>query len=57
VTGIPFDAWLRLAVRMGISPRDFWRLSLKEWRTLTKAAGPAPLGRGELEALRTRFPD
>lgn len=57
MSGIPFDAWLRLAVRMGISPRDFWRLSLKEWRMLTAPVDPAPLGRAELEALRVRFPD
>lgn len=57
MSGIPFDTWLRLAMRMGISPRDFWRLSLKEWRALTQATGPAPLGRAELEALRARFPD
>lgn len=57
MSGIPFDAWLRLAVRMGISPHDFWRLSLREWRALTAPAGPAPLGRVELEALRARFPD
>lgn len=57
MSGIPFDAWLRLAVRMGITPREFWNLSLKEWRVLTQAAGPAPLGRGELETLRARFPD
>ncbi|MEN0652568.1 MULTISPECIES: phage tail assembly chaperone [Hyphobacterium] len=42
---------------MGITPRDFWQLSLKEWRALTQATGPAPLGRDELEALRARFPD
>jgi uncharacterized phage protein (TIGR02216 family) len=57
VTGLPFDAWLRLAARIGIPPRDFWALSLKEWRALTAPSGPAPLGRAELEALRHQFPD
>nr|WP_272906882.1 phage tail assembly chaperone [Hyphobacterium sp. SN044] len=46
-----------MAVRMGISPRDFWQLSLREWRMLTAPAGRAPLGRAELDALRARFPD
>ena len=26
--------WLKAAAQMGIAPEDFWRMSLKEWRSL-----------------------
>mgnify|MGYP005815583685 CR=1 FL=1 len=49
---------LRGALTMGIAPEAFWRLSLKEWRMLTEAErGPAPMGRGRLDALMERWPD
>ncbi len=49
---------LRLAATgFGIPPRDFWRLSLAEWRALTADDGPQPLGRTGLEALLREHPD
>lgn len=57
VTGIPFDEWLRASqLRHAISPRDFWRLSLREWLVLTRP-DLAPLTRSKLENLLTRWPD
>lgn len=54
----PWPRMLRLAVvEFHIPPRDFWRLSLAEWRALTADDGPQPLGRAGLEALLRRFPD
>jgi len=54
-------AWLRLAVlRFGLSPRDFWALSLAEWRALLAGPGEgegAALNRAGLERLRAAFPD
>lgn len=54
------SAWsapLRLALSLGLPPEAFWRLSLKEWRTLTEAP-PAPvLSRADLFALIARYPD
>ncbi len=48
---------LRLAVRLGIAPEAFWRLSLTEWRALTEMP-PAPvLTRPGLSALIARYPD
>jgi uncharacterized phage protein (TIGR02216 family) len=50
---------LRLGVlRLGLSPDEFWRLSLAEWRALT-AAPPQdlPLSRPDLEALLALYPD
>ena len=52
----PWRAWLRAAWAVGVPPRDFWRLSFREWRCLT--AGPdAVLGAQGLSALMARYPD
>jgi uncharacterized phage protein (TIGR02216 family) len=49
----PWGEMMRAAMRMGIAPEAFWRLSLKEWRMLTTGPAPAaPLGRGELERMQ-----
>jgi uncharacterized phage protein (TIGR02216 family) len=49
---------LRTAVRLGIPPEGFWRLSLKEWRMLTEApSGVAPMGRESLRRLMEGWPD
>ena len=49
---------LETAVRLGLSPSDFWRLSVAEWRALTRAPGQAaPLGRAEFEQLCRAWPD
>ena len=48
---------MRLAVRLGVTPERFWRLSMREWRWLT-AAGEAPaMTRAEMERLVARWPD
>ncbi|ADL00577.1 phage tail assembly chaperone [Brevundimonas subvibrioides] len=53
-----WGAMLRTAVALGVSPDRFWRLSLKEWRMLTAVApGAVPMGRREVEALMTAWPD
>ncbi len=48
-------AALALALRMGMTPEAFWRLSMAEWRMLTGAT--AALRWNELAALMARFPD
>ena len=48
---------LAQAAQLGLSPHQFWQLSLIEWRAITRPAGPAPLNRAGLEALRKRHPD
>jgi uncharacterized phage protein (TIGR02216 family) len=48
---------LKLAMRMGLAPEAFWRLSLPEWRALTEAPGQPALGRTGLEALIAAHPD
>lgn len=48
---------LRLALRLGLPPQAFWRLSLVEWRALTETpAAPVP-SRADLTALIARYPD
>jgi uncharacterized phage protein (TIGR02216 family) len=55
--GEGWDAALRFAMRAwGMAPREFWRLSLREWRALTAGDG-APLGVAEMEALMRKWPD
>lgn len=47
-------AWaeaLRAGLRMGVTPEQFWRLSLREWRMLTEAEPRGVLGRAEFERL------
>ncbi len=54
----PWGEMLRTAAMLGVGPEAFWRLSLKEWRMLTQRPdGVVPLGRGQLEAMRRRWPD
>jgi len=54
----PWGPMLRGAARAGVTPPDFWRLSLKEWRLLTDApADGQPLGRREFERMAEAWPD
>lgn len=54
----PWGAMLQAALRMGVTPEGFWRLSLKEWRMLTTAPGQAaPMGRAEFERMAEAWPD
>jgi hypothetical protein len=41
---------------MGLSPADFWSLSLLEWRWLAEEETPR-MSRAEVEALARLFPD
>lgn len=49
---------MRTAIRLGIAPEGFWRLSLREWRALVDAtAQAASLGRGDFERMMEAWPD
>lgn len=48
---------LRLALRLGVPPDVFWRLSLVEWRALTETPPTPALSRADLSALIARYPD
>jgi len=46
--------------RLRLAPEIFWRLTLPELAAAARALGQrgdAPMARGELEGLMTRFPD
>lgn len=45
------------AARFGLLPEGFWRLSLKEWRTLIQPSGGGALGRSAFERLAEGWPD
>ena len=54
----PWPDLLRLAaVRFGIPPAAFWRLSLAEWRALTAGDAAPALDRAGLDALLRQHPD
>lgn len=54
----PFSAWLKLAVmRYGLTPSEFWQMSVHDWRVLTQSTEPKPLTRTELGALTQQYPD
>ena len=54
----PWSEMLRMAVRLGVQPEGFWRLSLKEWRMLTaRPEALLPMGRGVFEQMAERWPD
>ena len=50
--GIPWGGLLAAALRIGLAPEAFWRISLAEWRLLIAGAqGGEVMGRMEFEAL------
>jgi uncharacterized phage protein (TIGR02216 family) len=53
---MPWREWLAAAMSLGVTPKDFWRLSVKEWRALVSPRA-APLTRAELETLMKQYPD
>lgn len=63
MTGAPWGPWLRRAVlELGLTPEQFWRLSLWEWRALNAAAqamtgADAARLKTEMTALLSDYPD
>lgn len=53
---MPWAQMLRAALKLGLVPGAFWRLSLKEWRMLL-GGGEAGLSKEGLGALMAAFPD
>ena len=53
---LPWGAMWRAALRAGVGPGEFWRLSVREWRWLAGASGDGMSG-ARLEALMAAFPD
>lgn len=49
-------AMLAAALRLGVAPHRFWRLSLREWRAIA-ATHDVAMNAADLQALAARFPD
>jgi hypothetical protein len=54
---IPFRRWFAYAISaLGLSPADFWALTLAEWRWLMPDA-PTAMTRAGLDTLLHLYPD
>jgi uncharacterized phage protein (TIGR02216 family) len=58
----PWDEAMQLAFgRLGLSPRDFWAMTPREFAAAVRGAfgnsPDAPLGRSQLEGLMALYPD
>lgn len=54
----PLDDWLRVAVKQfGLSPKEFWAMSVRDWRALIGENALSPLSRDSFEQLQSLFPD
>lgn len=54
----PWRAMIAAAAQHGVAPREFWRLSLREWRALlAPGAALEALSRQAFEDLARLFPD
>jgi uncharacterized phage protein (TIGR02216 family) len=51
VSAMPWAALLAAALRLGLSPDAFWRMSLREWRLVHAASAAPAMSRSELEKL------
>lgn len=53
----PWGPWMRQAASVwGISPNEFWMLSMADWRRLAQT-GDEPMSRQELDVLIGLYPD
>lgn len=58
IEATPWRALIAAGFQLGVSPREFWRLSLREWRALTAPAAAADvLSRAAFDELAQLFPD
>lgn len=53
----PWAKMIAAALRLGVPPAHFWRLSLKEWRALIAPVGEETLSRAAFFALAQMHPD
>lgn len=54
----PWRALIAVARELGVPPREFWRLSLREWRALSAPSAQAGhLARSDFDFLSAQFPD
>ena len=52
----PFEAWLKIAVlQLGLSPEDFWKMSLEDWFALTRSTSPLAMRKSNLIKLEQDY--
>ncbi|MAP96625.1 MAG: phage tail assembly chaperone [Ponticaulis sp.] len=53
-----WGAMLSAALRLGLTPPEFWRLSLREWQAISgRNKGASAFRKSDLTDLIARFPD
>ncbi len=52
-----WQAWLVVALALGLAPDAFWRLSLAEWRALAAPHQQSTMARADFVSLAARYPD
>ena len=55
--GFPWARLLQAALRLGLAPDAFWKLSLREWRLITATKSEGGFGKKALSRLLAAFPD
>lgn len=53
---LPWAEMFRAGLRLGLSPSEFWSLSLREWRWLA-APSDRPMVQSTLYQLMSTYPD
>lgn len=52
----PFETWLKIAVlQLGLSPEDFWKISLVDWFALTRNTGAQVMRKSDLIKLEQDY--
>jgi hypothetical protein len=52
-----WDRMILAALKLGIPPSEFWRLSLREWQTLTRSRSGSDFRASDLSQLIAAYPD
>lgn len=53
----PWAGLMQAALRLGVSPSEFWQLSLREWQLISGAKKASMFRRADLSRLICAFPD
>ena len=52
----PFEVWQKVAVmQLGISPSEFWEMSLMDWFAVTKLSAPKAMRKSDLIKLEQDY--
>ncbi len=54
--GWPFEVWLKLAIiQLGLTPENFWKMSLIDWFALTRTSAPSAMLKSDLYKLEQDY--